>query len=840
MRHPMRKAVCLILFLFLGLSPPLHGENFDVRILHSAEDLPEKFCTIWGKGDLLVSDGKYLVLLGQTPRPLLYPLLNLPRSNAMGSILGFAPAGAGVVSDLSIGSPVLRIQERIFYLAYSSLKSLKDRTEADLSFKATASYKGEDGAKALVLTTYDFYYQKGRIHISSTIKNTGQRPFEDLNFSLHFWPGHCYYFSPFDRKHHPDLHFRIYQKKDHFLGWMDRNPLPPSEEEDEPQPGCLAPGEEFQRSYILLVERHSDELLQKIYGLLSRELENVTIHFKDYEGELMEIVIKDALSSGEFYRSFLKDTDSLTVLLPRGAYLVRGHFFPAVCEEFLLVEEGGKNTCILRSPPLETIKIKVTDSQGGYVPGKVTFIGLDPTKTPYFQPENPIESGRKWEAFKNSCFPPEEGLEVEVPVGTYLVFASRGPEYTLDQKVVEVLEGKKLELVFQIDKVVNTDGLVSIDPHMHTLFSDGRVCVEERIKSIVAEGVEVAVATDHNFITDYRPSLKALDLENYLTAIPGNEVTRDGLIHYNTYPLEVRKNEERNGAISPLAQEVPFLFELSRRKDPLALLQVNHPRSGHLGYFNNYSLDQESAASARIHFDTFFDMLEAMNGPYFFSSNESAIEDWLHLLNRGYYFPVVGSSDSHSIDRTEPGYSRTYVYYEGEKGKNLDWSSVAEALKKGRSFASNGPLVTFLINDTSPPGSLVTDTDGEVKVSLRVQSAPWVSVDEVRLIVNGERKIVFPVHTQGASIMKFSEEIILMLKKDAYIAAEVLGMRSLFPVLQRRADDGLLERAALPYALTNPVFIDRDGNLRFDPPWPEKIRVTSSPRRQKAVKRYGF
>jgi len=51
------------------------------------------------------------------------------------------------------------------------------------------------------------------------------------------------------------------------------------------------------------------------------------------------------------------------------------------------------------------------------------------------------------------------------------------------------------------------------------------------------------------------------------------------------------------------------------------------------------NLDQESAATAMPELNLDFDLLEVLNGPYFFSSNQAAIEDWFHLLNRGYGSP---------------------------------------------------------------------------------------------------------------------------------------------------------------------------------------------------------
>jgi len=96
-----------------------------------------------------------------------------------------------------------------------------------------------------------------------------------------------------------------------------------------------------------------------------------------------------------------------------------------------------------------------------------------------------------------------------------------------------------------------------------------------------------------------------------------------------------------------------------------------------------------------------------------------------------------------------------------------------------------------------------------------------VAVHEVRIIINGERKIVFPIKNSKNSILKMEEEIILKLKQDSYIAVEVFGENSLYPVLQA-ANRGL-RNATFPYALTNPVFVDVDGNGRFDAPLPKRI-----------------
>lgn len=800
---------------------PLRAE-VEIKVISSLEELPASISTLAKKGDLLISDGSYYLLLGATARRIITSA-NYPYGNAMGSILSFGPASQKTASSLNIGAPVLRIHDRTRYVTYSRLEQVKSNVPETIVFEAIGSFEDQEGRNAEVRTTYALHPGKGQVSISSVLTNTGRRAWDELSYSLFFDAYSRYSFNPYHEKRFPDLNFRVYQKKGHSLGWINFNPV---EKENKRYPGRLTPGDKVELRYVLFTADSSFHILRNIYAMLKKDPVEVLVAFEDAEEKWIELVVREVLSSSIFFRAVLEKPLLEEVLLPPGIYRFQANFFPASVEELEEVKPDGENFVRLKNSLLGSVRVKIRDSQGKHVPGKVTFLGIAPTQSPYFRPDNPIETGRSWEAFKNSCYPDEDGLEVTLPVGTYLVYASRGPEYTLDQRIIEVTKSHKLELVLTIDKIVPTPGLISLDPHMHTRYSDGRVSIEERLKSVIAEGVEVAVATDHNFITDYSGPLKKLKLDSYLAVIPGNEVTTPDVLHFNAYPLQIRTDEEGNGAIHSASDEAGPLFLAVREKDPAALLQVNHPRAGDLGYFNNLALDSETAGKARPGFDTKFDLLEVLNGPYYFASNQVAIEDWLHLLNRGYYFPLIGSSDSHTIDLGEPGYSRTYVYYSGEKAPRLNESTLFQALRQGHSFATNGPLVDIRVNGKALPGDLVEARNGRVDIRVEVRSAPWVDVREVKLIFNGERKVIFPLQPSSAEILKFEQEITLSLKQDTALCAEVLGQKTLFPVLQLPSRTGLLENGTLPYALTNPVFIDVDGNGRFDPPLPRSIRLT--------------
>lgn len=803
-------------------APRLGSAEFKVRTVQGPADLPAGFSNLAQKGDLLIDDGHWLILLGVSPRTEPVTSGNYPRNLARGSVLGLGPLDGGVSGDLTFGAPVLRVGERTHYVSYARLDRDKtDEKDQTLRFVATAPFQDEKGLTADIRTVYLFHPGTGRIDVTSTITNSGKVPFDDFGYSLFFDAANRYSFSPFHGKRFPRLKFRVHQKNGFFLGWVDLNPVPKG---NSRRPGRLAPGETYELRSILLVDTSDVGILRTIYEIQDVPAVRAEVAFRGFEGSWTELIVREALTETVVFRGILENPVSHEIIVPPGVYRLQANLFPAVVEELVEVVPDRENVFSIQSPPLGELKVRITDSQGAGVPGKISFLGIAPTGNPYFKPENPVKTGRGWEGFKNSCFPGQDGLTVRLPVGTYLASASRGPEYSIDQKVFEVVEGENRGLVFVIDHVVETPGLVSFDPHLHTTRSDGSPSISERIRSVVAEGIEVMAATDHNTITDYGPDLARLGLADELTVLAGCEVTTPEVIHFNTYPMERHPGEMGHGVINAIAPSASPLFAASREKNPGVVLQVNHPRAGNLGYFNNFALDLETAATALTDLDMSFDLLEVLNGPYYYSSNQAAIEDWLHLLNRGYIIPIVGSSDSHGIDRGEPGYSRTYVYLPDEKKTPLDQKAFIAALKKGRSFVSNGPLIAFGVNGHGEPGDLVKTDGGKVDISLRVWGAPWVDLNEVRLILNGERRILFPVRPPDGEIDKFEQEIRISLTGDTSICVEAMGGKTLYPVLQRPSRTGTREAGTLPYALTNPIFVDVDGNGRFDPPWPEKVR----------------
>ncbi len=815
---------------FRALEAASRAAEIEVRTLGVSGGSASAICERCADGDFLVKTGALEVVVGGSHRSD-ESFYKFRSADALGSIVFFRPAGSAMRGDIMLGTPYTRVGDTTRHVRYERVEI--QRSGARVRFVATADHRDSRGGQLRFVGRYDFANDSTRVSISLTVTNVGSAPVEDLVYSLFFDPHQVYDFSPADVEAHRALAFRGYPRENRLIGWVD--PTPRRAVSDyywgwdggmilpDPLAVDLEPGQSQTRNYALVAGDDHRAVLESLYAAVGAAAHAARFELESASTGYLELVVRDADSSAVFFRSFLDRPAPTAIALPAGDYAVRANFFPGVAECSLTVSERGPNRCRLRDPAQGRVALRIVDSAGAFVPGKVSFLGIAPTPSPYFRPVNPTYDDGYWESHKNSVFPDEAASAVALPVGSYRVVASRGPEYSIDETTVEISDGETAELAFQIDRAIHRPDLISVDTHLHTLESDGSVDVKQRIRSIVAEGVDVAIATDHNLPIDYGPALEELGLRDQLIVLAGAEVTVPERLDYNTYPMAVRPDEHNHGAIDALSTDLSGRFRASRKRDPGVVLQINHPRSWQFDYFNWHALDPESAAFAREGFDLSFDVLEVVNGAdYDRPDNRAARRDWLNLLRRGHFFPLVGTSDSHEIDRDEPGYSRTYVHRGTALGEPADPAQLMRRIREGRSFASNGPILDFAVSGRYRPGDTLTAVDGEVAVGIEVWSAPWIEASAVRLYVNGEPRDVAMRPIAHASARHLRGELALRLDRDAYLVAEVRGSRSLAPVVQRVSSG---EAGVLPYALTNPIFVDVDGNGAFDPPLPREIEL---------------
>jgi hypothetical protein len=481
---------------------------------------------------------------------------------------------------------------------------------------------------------------------------------------------------------------------------------------------------------------------------------------------------------------------------------------PAGDYRLLLRSPGGEQTENVRivsnaqldsalvPPEPARLTLKATDEWLNPLPTRWVIRGLAPTKDPDF---GALERA---DGAKNIVYAREGRAVVGIPAGRYRIVATHGPEYTIHTTELTITPGARMSLQGQLARVVDTTGYIACDFHLHAEPShDSSVTLDDRVLSLVAEGVEFAVATDHNHVTDYGPAIEREGLTGRLAATSGVEITTKTWGHFNAFPYPV-------GAPPPAAEaaDPDEIFPAVRRVSPGAIIQVNHPRMRGVGYFNRIELDKEGAAATEG-FSFEFDTIEVVNGFELAEPKtiEANIREWFSLLSSGRRHTAVGNSDSHRLVYQWPGYPRTYVKVDEDDPKRITAAQVARALREGRALVSTGPFVRVLVNDAEP-GDLLTVSKKHAKVSVVASAPDWIDVRRAEIYVNGVRAATAAA-TPGKGATRIDWQGELPFKQDAWVVVIVRGEKLL--------DAVLTGTRAAPLAFTNPIFVDADGDGKF-------------------------
>jgi len=190
-------------------------------------------------------------------------------------------------------------------------------------------------------------------------------------------------------------------------------------------------------------------------------------------------------------------------------------------------------------------------------------------------------------------------------------------------------------------------------------------------------------------------------------------------------------------------------------------------------------------------------------------SVDRIVDDWFALLDHEHLVTATGNSDTHHLRMNIGGYPRNYVHVRDDQPPMVDGRQLASAVRAHRSFFTTGPFVSLQVNG-GDIGDLVPARDRRVRAQVKVQAAPWVSVERVVLYVNGKPMKRWDVAADVNAAIRLQEAWTFEVTSDSYVVVRVDGDRPLAPVVGDRKTF-----TAYPFALTNPVFIDVDGDGRY-------------------------
>lgn len=549
----------------------------------------------------------------------------------------------------------------------------------------------------------------------------------------------------------------------------------------------------------------------------------------------------------------------------------RIHAFDAKGSALAFVAPGADGSFALRLPPgtheLEirsegarkvTLPVEVTNADidlgaiampaaarvtfpADLAPARVVFRGVGETPDPVFGDDMTgfASSGRQLLAHlaSHDIFLGGFGTDpasVVIAPGQYRVYATRGPEFGLTETEFTIAAGEAhtLDLGAPL-RVVETPGWITADLHIHSAPSDdSTVPMRVRLASFLAEGGEVLVSTDHDYVSDFSPLIEELGLRDRVRSVVGLEVT--GVVmtpnvpfsvgHHNVFPLPYRPTLHRAGALRSENVRLREIIGEARALPGRRLVQLNHARAStdetgaadeggnffdHLSIGkrfdpsqpldseNNRSLlDADEATGIR---DIDFDVMELLNS----GSMERYYKlraDWFSLLRQGLPKTGTGNSDTHSLYRV-PAVPRNYVRMRDDTPRGFEEAEFVDNVGRGAVWITTGPILDVHLGDAAA-GDTVQGSEATLRVGVR--AAPWVPVSELSIFVNGE------LAEQRSINPPADLEIPLRFETDSFVVVEVQGpaegtYRELLPGFQ-------------PIAVTNAIFVDADGDGAWSAP----------------------
>jgi hypothetical protein len=337
--------------------------------------------------------------------------------------------------------------------------------------------------------------------------------------------------------------------------------------------------------------------------------------------------------------------------LPPGkyAYRVQGEGRPLGPWVRFAIDAGARTMLTPTLPPAGVIQAFAADEDGRPIPAKVSIVGrYDRPYTDAQRRSGAVFDIQAGEAYRFSDMLDDnvDGQRAYIEAtgytdingqalirarpGDYTAYFSRGFEYDLVPVPVHVDAGNGTAVAGRVTRVVDTTGWMSMDGHVHSDDSiDSSMAVPDRLQSAAGEGVEIAISTNHNFVTDWRPDIDRLGLSPFMVSFVGIEFTTLESGHFNSYPLDYPIGPVTHGSFEWFGRPPKELFAglrtLAAGGAGDNIVVCNHPRDTTVGYYNQYG--RSSLTGGMIAWGT-SKRLAGANGTAFFDKDGNNLIDY--------------------------------------------------------------------------------------------------------------------------------------------------------------------------------------------------------------------
>jgi len=448
--------------------------------------------------------------------------------------------------------------------------------------------------------------------------------------------------------------------------------------------------------------------------------------------------------------------------------------------------------------PDATLHVTAVDSATSKrLPVRVQVIPKDaPAATPAAWGVSDEVNGRLYQEFAVTG-----DAKLPVPPGEYRVVVSRGYEWELFDTNVTATAGETTDVNASLVHSVDSTGVMCADFHIHSMHSaDSDDPVEYKVKGAIADGLDIPISSEHEWVIDFQPEIVKLGLTDWAFGMASSELTTFTWGHFGVVPLTPNDKAVNHGAVEWIGNTPAQTFAKAHSLPEKPIVIVNHPRSeGFGGYFSAAKYNRNTNTGDERLWNDQFEAIEVFNDSSLEDNRDASVADWFAFLNLGKKMVAVGSSDSHHLRTSPVGYPRTCLYFGHDDLKKLTPTGVRDVVASGNAVVSGGLFMTVTGPGGERPGQTVKGATAEF--SIVIESPSFVGAVSLETIVNGKTVSTTPLTSTGSGPGKHYEQKVTVNVDAAaprnWVVFHAKGEGDLAPLHPGRK----------PFAVSNAVFL---------------------------------
>jgi Tol biopolymer transport system component len=443
------------------------------------------------------------------------------------------------------------------------------------------------------------------------------------------------------------------------------------------------------------------------------------------------------------------------------------------------------------------LNLVLLDAAGAPVTARVSVTGADGRGWAPDDAWRHADDGfnRAERTFEFSYFHAQRSAVLTLPAGEYTVEVTRGVEYDRVVRKVTVATGGTRTERFRLKRLLNfpARGWWSGDLHVHMNYG-GAYRNDPAHLRFQAEAEDLHVVEDLIVNKEQRIPDVAL-----FSARPDPVSTSTTIIkHDEEYHTSFWGHTAHLGLtehlILPNYAGYANTAAASLFPDNSTILDFSHAQSGVSGYVHEYEEKPDPDGSVplthALPVDVALGKVDYMEVGGF-ADHLITAEVWYKLLNLGFRLPAGAGTDAmpnFASLHGPVGMNRVFV----RSGPRLEYRSWLAALKAGRTFVTNGPLLSFSLAGREAGDEMALPA-GVHQLTARISFRSIVSVDRLEIVANGVVLAPVPLEAGGT---RADAVIPLPVAKSGWFTLRAWSAKSAHPVLD-----------LYPFATTSPIYV---------------------------------